>query len=385
MESIKNTLRRVRLAKDDDIPSMMLMYANSKRIMRTNSNMNQWCGNYPDQTLLLDDIHRKVSYIIEEIPISNNGAPSTIGCFAFILGKDHTYNYIEDGNWQDDEVPYGTIHRLACAANRHGIADTCFDFCDRHAPSLRVDTHADNTIMQHIAERQGFSYRGIIYIDDGTQRKAYQRLNPHHLMEELNKYVEENILPRYDNFDAAHQQNHIRSVIRRSFEMAQHYDVNLNMIYTAAAYHDTGVCEGREHHHIVSGRIIREDSQLRTWFSPNQIETIAQAAEDHRASSHNKPRSLYGLILAEADRDLDCHLVVQRTVQYSLSHYPSYSKEQHWQRTLSHLQEKYSTTGYLTIYLPDSPNVKPMTELHELIANEAKLRELFEKIYAEEL
>ena len=115
-------------------------------------------------------------------------------------------------------------------------------------------------------------------------------------------YIEQEILPRYDHFDAAHQRNHADEVIDRSLALAKHYDVDENMVYTIAAYHDTGLCEGRDTHHLVSGRIIREDKKLRDWFDEDQIETMAQAAEDHRASSGHEPRSIYGKIVAEADR-----------------------------------------------------------------------------------
>ena len=115
-------------------------------------------------------------------------------------------------------------------------------------------------------------------------------------------YIEQDILPRYDHFDAAHQRNHAEEVIERSLALAEHYEVNTDMVYAIAAYHDTGLCEGRDTHHLVSGRIIREDMKLRDWFDEDQIETMAQAAEDHRASSGHEPRSIYGKIVAEADR-----------------------------------------------------------------------------------
>ena len=94
----------------------------------------------------------------------------------------------------------------------------------------------------------------------------------------LTTYIEREILPRYDHFDAAHQRNHAEEVIARSLALAEHYEVNINMVYAIAAYHDTGLSEGRETHHLVSGRIIREDRRLRDWFDKAQIETMAQAA-----------------------------------------------------------------------------------------------------------
>ena len=149
---------------------------------------------------------------------------------------------------------------------------------------------------------------------------------------EIIAYIEQEILPCYDHFDAAHQRDHIDAVISRSLELAKHYDVDSDMVYTIAAYHDTGICEGRETHHLVSGCIIREDQKLRDWFTEEQIETMAQAAEDHRASSGSEPRSIYGKIVAEADRLISPEKVIRRTIQFTQDHFPDYDKEQQYQR-----------------------------------------------------
>lgn len=192
-------------------------------------------------------------------------------------------------------------------------------------------------------------------------------------------YVEQEILPRYEHFDAAHQRNHADEVIERSLALAEHYEVNNDMVYTIAAYHDTGLCEGRDTHHLVSGHIIREDKKLRDWFTENQIETMAQAAEDHRASSGHEPRSIYGKIVAEADRLISPEKVIRRTIQFTQDHFPDYDKEQQFQRFREHLMEKYSDTGYLKLWLPESENAPRLEELRKIIRNEHKMREAFEK------
>ena len=192
-------------------------------------------------------------------------------------------------------------------------------------------------------------------------------------------YVEQEILPRYDHFDAAHQRNHADEVIERSLALAKHYEVNNDMVYTIAAYHDTGLCEGRDAHHLVSGRIIREDKKLRDWFTEDQIETMAQAAEDHRASSGHEPRSIYGKIVAEADRLISPEKVIRRTIQFTQDHFPNYDKEQQFQRFREHLMEKYSDTGYLKLWLPESENAPRLEELRKIIRDEHKMREAFEK------
>ncbi|MDO5316579.1 MAG: HD domain-containing protein [bacterium] len=192
-------------------------------------------------------------------------------------------------------------------------------------------------------------------------------------------YVEQEILPRYEHFDAAHQRNHADEVIERSLALAEHYEVDNDMVYTIAAYHDTGLCEGRDTHHLVSGRIIREDKKLRDWFTENQIEAMAQAAEDHRASSGHEPRSIYGKIVAEADRLISPEKVIRRTIQFTQDHFPDYDKEQQFQRFREHLMEKYSDTGYLKLWLPESENAPRLEELRKIIRNEHKMREAFEK------
>lgn len=197
----------------------------------------------------------------------------------------------------------------------------------------------------------------------------------------LTEYIERDILPRYDHFDAAHQRDHAEEVIKRSMALAEHYDVIINMVYAIAAYHDTGLCEGRDIHHIASGRIIREDKKLREWFSEEQIETMAQAAEDHRASSNHEPRSIYGKIVAEADRLILPEKVIQRTIQYTRDHFPDYDKEQQYQRFREHMMEKYSDMGYLKLWIPESDNAVRLEELRKTIRDEKALRAAFEETF----
>lgn len=196
----------------------------------------------------------------------------------------------------------------------------------------------------------------------------------------LQQYVAQHILPLHDHYDEAHQRSHIETVISNSMALAQHYDVNPDMVYAIAAYHDTGICEGRERHHLVSGRIVRNDVQLQQWFNAEQIETMAQAVEDHRASSQQEPRSIYGMIVAEADRDIDSEKIVLRTLQYGWNHYPDLGKEAQWQRMVDHLEEKYSENGYLRLWLPESPNAQRLEELRQLIKDRVALRALFERL-----
>ena len=199
---------------------------------------------------------------------------------------------------------------------------------------------------------------------------------------ELKKYVEQNIIPQYDSFDKAHQRDHVLMVIQQSLELAEKLGADADMAYAIAAYHDTGLCEGREHHHEVSARIIRSDQTLRKWFTVEQINIMADAAEDHRASSGHEPRTIYGRIVAEADRFIDADTIIRRTIQYGIDHYPELDREGHYQRMLSHLHEKYGRNGYLHLWFEDSPNAERLRQLQDIIDDEAVLRQLFNQLFS---
>lgn len=198
---------------------------------------------------------------------------------------------------------------------------------------------------------------------------------------DLKQYVEREIIPRYDHFDKAHQRDHVLMVIQQSLDIASHLDVDTDMVYAIAAYHDTGLCEGRELHHVVSARIIKEDKKLREWFSEEQIQTMADAAEDHRASAKQAPRTIYGRIVAEADRFIDPVTITQRTIQFGLDHYPELSREEQYQRMVTHLKEKYGRNGYLKLWFPDSPNAERLEQLRKMIDDEQVLAQLFEDYF----
>jgi uncharacterized protein len=203
--------------------------------------------------------------------------------------------------------------------------------------------------------------------------------------EEIIEYVESSVIPAYAAFDKGHREPHARYVIGQAMELARYYDADPEMVYVAAACHDLGLAEDRKTHHLVSGKMIREDAALRRWFSEEQVETIAQAAEDHRASSDHEPRSIYGRLVAEADRQIVPETVVRRTVQFGFSHYPELDREGHWRRTCEHLQEKYAEGGYLKLWIPESSNSARLAELRDMIRDKARLRALFDRFYEEEL
>lgn len=156
----------VRKTKETDIDTVMEIYENAKKIMIADGNPTQWSSSYPSRTLIEEDIKKQQSYVLTE-------QREVVGVFAFIIGKEPTYQYIEDGEWILD-TEYGTIHRLASASKARGVAKTCFDFCKQTIPHLRIDTHPDNKIMQRCICKNDFTKCGIIYVADGSKRYAYE-------------------------------------------------------------------------------------------------------------------------------------------------------------------------------------------------------------------
>ena len=201
---------------------------------------------------------------------------------------------------------------------------------------------------------------------------------------DLVEFVETQILPRYAAFDRAHNMEHVTRVIRSSLELVKTTGADVNMAYAIAAYHDLGMIGHRADHHLRGGKILATDARLKKWFSPEQIKIMKEAVEDHRASASRAPRSIYGKIVAEADRDIDTETVIRRTIQFGLSNYPEMDKEGHWKRFKEHLDNKYSKDGYIRLWIPNSPNAKKLSELRDLIAQPERLRETFERIFYEE-
>ena len=201
----------------------------------------------------------------------------------------------------------------------------------------------------------------------------------------LREYVEGRIIPRYAEFDKDHQADHVNMVIEQSMKLASEMPgIDKEMVYVVAAFHDLGLINGRENHHIDSRKILEADDFIRARFSPEQIRLMGEAVEDHRASKSGKPRNDYGLIVAEADRFIDSETIIRRTIQYGLKHYPELDCEGHRRRPMEHLEKKYGATGYLKIWLPWSDNAKRLERLRDMIANPAAIGEIFDRIYREE-
>lgn len=206
----------------------------------------------------------------------------------------------------------------------------------------------------------------------------------------LERYIYEEIIPKYSGFDPAHQEDHALTVIRQAEKLMEGRDawlaqedsaeeiwkspIDRDILLTAAACHDLGLANGRERHHLDSGIIIRNDSRLREWFDDNEIETIAEAAEDHRASGKSAPRSIYGMLVAEADRVIEADTIIRRTVQFGMKNYPELDENGHIARAIEHLHEKYGRNGYLKLWIPWSDNARQLDMLRDLIDDSEGIR-----------
>lgn len=202
---------------------------------------------------------------------------------------------------------------------------------------------------------------------------------------EIIGYVEREIIPRYAAFDKAHQENHVRMVIEQSLKLSGHTSsLNSDMVYVIAAFHDLGLVNGRENHHKDSRKILEVDEFVKAHFTPEQIRIMGEAVEDHRASNSQKPRSDYGLIVAEADRFIEPETIIRRSIQYGVANYPQLDRAGHYRRTIEHLNEKYGPNGYLKVWIPWSDNAKNLKKLHALLSDKSLLDEIFNRIFDEE-
>ena len=197
----------------------------------------------------------------------------------------------------------------------------------------------------------------------------------------LHQYIEQVILPRYEAFDGGHRRDHAEAVINESLKLAREHGADEQMAYVIAAYHDLGLRFNREKHHIHSGEILMADPVLRQWFTEEQLLVMRDAVEDHRASSKNPPRTIYGAIVAEADRQIDPITVVHRTMAYSAKMYPDGDFEQLYRRSREHLLEKYAEGGYMRLWLNSERNVRSLEVLRSIIRDEPRLRTLCQEWY----
>lgn len=162
-------ITRIRPTTHSDLPEVMEIYAIAHDFMCRAGNATQWADGYPSTEYIASEIDAGHSFVCE------NQTGELVGTFCFIIGDDPTYEIIYEGKWLNNDL-YGTVHRIASSGKEKGVAEACFRWCFTQCGNIRVDTHRDNRVMRKILERQEFTYCGIIYVSNGTERLAYQRL-----------------------------------------------------------------------------------------------------------------------------------------------------------------------------------------------------------------
>lgn len=198
--------------------------------------------------------------------------------------------------------------------------------------------------------------------------------------EELKKYIEEVIFKSYDKNDDAHNLEHIKYVIERSYMFASRVpDINLEMVYVIAAYHDIGHYIDAKNHEKVSGEMLLKDQNLRRFFTEEEIKTMSEAVCDHRASSKNEPRSIYGKIVSSADRNVLIDVPLKRTYSYRKVHNQTSTLDEIIEESRLHLLDKYGKEGYATtkMYFEDEDYKKFLDDIALLVSDKEEFKRRF--------
>ena len=188
--------------------------------------------------------------------------------------------------------------------------------------------------------------------------------------EDLKKYIEENIFPEYDKNDLGHNIKHIQYVIDRSFKFADTVpNVNYDIVYTVAAYHDIGHHIDSKRHEIVSGEIMSKDENLKRFFSADELKIIREAIEDHRASADHEPRSIYGKIVSTADRNNTVEACLKRSYTYGRKLNPEATDDELFDRAYEHLKIKFGENGYAKFFFKDDVYEKFLKDIRDLLSD----------------
>ncbi len=198
--------------------------------------------------------------------------------------------------------------------------------------------------------------------------------------EKLKEYIESEILPIYKNNDSGHDIEHIKYVTCRSFKLSRYFEnINLDMVYTIACFHDLAHHINKDKHEILSAKLFYENEKMKEFFNDEQRKIIKEAIEDHRASLEYEPRSDYGKIISSADRNIDIVSTLKRTHFYTKRHFPNSNLEQMIDRAYNHISKKFGKYGYAKFYVEDEEYNKFREDVLILLAN----RLVFAKKYME--
>ena len=194
---------------------------------------------------------------------------------------------------------------------------------------------------------------------------SHDQINP-----ELQDYIETEIFPLYERNEPSHGIKHIQTVINRSLHIAKEYEINKNIVYTVASYHDLGHYINPKIHEKLSADIFMKDKQIKKWFTEEEIQIIKEAIVDHRASSNHEPRSIYGKIVSTADRTIkSIDVSIKRTYTYTINNLPKMTKKERVQKVYEHLNDKYGSNGYAKTYLYDEEFEKAKAKFIEALSD----------------
>ncbi len=199
----------------------------------------------------------------------------------------------------------------------------------------------------------------------------------------LIEYIDSNVFPSYEKNEWGHGIDHIKEVIRRSIKFADTVEnIDYNMVYTIAAYHDIGHYINPKLHEKISADMLYADKNLKNFFNDEQIRIMAEAVEDHRSSIDGEPRSIYGKIVSSADRPTVVEKAIKRTYTYTLEHNPEYSLDQIVERSRQHLIDKFCKNGYARekMYFEDIEYIQFLKDMEKITKDASKFKKEYIKI-----
>src|SRR5690554_6597442 len=197
----------------------------------------------------------------------------------------------------------------------------------------------------------------------------------------LKTYLETKIIPQYKSLDLAHQPNHVYMVIEKSLDIAKDYEVDINMIYAIACFHDLGLLIDRKTHHIEGGKLLVKDQFIKSFFNEANIQIMKEAIEDHRASLKQPPRSIYGKIISEADRMIDPEMIIKRSFLYQMHLETNHQFDHLYPMVRDHIVKKYGDHGYLKLWLNYELHTKILNDFRRIIKDEPQFKKLCKHYY----
>ena len=199
--------------------------------------------------------------------------------------------------------------------------------------------------------------------------------------EQIIKYIEQKIFPKYNKY-YAHGMLHINNVIKNCLKMAEYYNLDKNMCYVMASFHDVGLNIDRENHEIESGKILYNDKELKKYFTSSQIRIMKEAIEDHRGSKKDKPRSIYGEVLSDAYRDFNIEILAKRQLATSLKNYPNLkSFDEHFERCYKYILSRINSKGHFNLWTNNPELVKQRLNFEKEFLDKENARNVYKKEY----